>query len=166
MVGNQIDNLTLDLFFGHNLCFKYPNGSCEPILDIYVLKAFQWYKEPFNLMNFDPAIAFWRFESPLGLQLPKWELIWEYGVSFRRTFLHSWKHEMWLLGSLLARTFASPCVGHEPKARVMTTKHFMHIVKYLPYLISIFSSIVVSPGEPLSTSWWPIDTIFFLLFHI
>jgi hypothetical protein len=22
--------------FGHNLCFKYPNGSCEPILNIYV----------------------------------------------------------------------------------------------------------------------------------
>ncbi len=36
VVGSQIGNLTLDLSFGHNLCFKYPNGSCEPILNIYV----------------------------------------------------------------------------------------------------------------------------------
>jgi hypothetical protein len=37
----QIDNLTLELSFGHNLCFKCPNGSCESILDFYVLRAFQ-----------------------------------------------------------------------------------------------------------------------------
>jgi hypothetical protein len=40
--------------FGCNLCFKYTNGSCEPILDIFVLRTFQWYKELFNLMTFDP----------------------------------------------------------------------------------------------------------------
>jgi len=34
MVESQIDNLTLDLSFNHNLCFKYPNGSCEPTLHI------------------------------------------------------------------------------------------------------------------------------------
>jgi hypothetical protein len=34
VVKSQIDNLTPDFSFGHNLCFKYPNGSCEPILDI------------------------------------------------------------------------------------------------------------------------------------
>ncbi len=34
VVGNQTANLTLSLSFGHNLCFKCPNGSCEPILDI------------------------------------------------------------------------------------------------------------------------------------
>jgi hypothetical protein len=34
VVGNQIGNLTFDLSFGHNLCLKCPNGSCEPILDI------------------------------------------------------------------------------------------------------------------------------------
>jgi hypothetical protein len=34
VVENQIGNLTLDLFFGHNLCFRCPNGSCKPILDI------------------------------------------------------------------------------------------------------------------------------------
>jgi hypothetical protein len=34
VVGNQIANLTPGPSFGHNLCFKYPNGSCEPILNI------------------------------------------------------------------------------------------------------------------------------------
>jgi hypothetical protein len=31
-------------FFCHNLCCKYLNGSCEPILDIYVSRDFQRYK--------------------------------------------------------------------------------------------------------------------------
>jgi hypothetical protein len=44
MVRSQIANLTPDLSFGHNLCFRCPNGSCEPILDIYVSIDFQWYK--------------------------------------------------------------------------------------------------------------------------
>jgi hypothetical protein len=35
-VGSQFDNLTLGPFFGHNLCFKYPNGSCEPISNIKI----------------------------------------------------------------------------------------------------------------------------------
>ncbi len=41
MVGSQIGNLTLDHSFGHNLCFKYPNGSCELILSIWISKTFQ-----------------------------------------------------------------------------------------------------------------------------
>ncbi len=53
VVRNQIDILILDLYFNHNLCCKYSNGSCQPILDIYVLRNFQWYKEVFNPMNFD-----------------------------------------------------------------------------------------------------------------
>jgi len=58
VVKSQINNLTFSPSFGHNLCFKYPNGSCELILDIYVSKKIQWYKENFNPMNFDLAIAF------------------------------------------------------------------------------------------------------------
>jgi hypothetical protein len=34
VAGSQIVNLTLGPSFDHNLCFKCPNGSCEPILDI------------------------------------------------------------------------------------------------------------------------------------
>jgi hypothetical protein len=65
MVRSQIDNLTPDLSFGHNLCFKCPNGWCKPILDIYVLKASQWYNKIFNPMSFDPC------KSPLKI----WESI-------------------------------------------------------------------------------------------
>jgi hypothetical protein len=42
------------LSFGHNLCFKYPNGSCEPILDIYIPRAFQQYKKLSNPMSTSP----------------------------------------------------------------------------------------------------------------
>ncbi len=34
-------SLGYGLSFGYNLCFKCPNGSCEPILDIYILRSFQ-----------------------------------------------------------------------------------------------------------------------------
>jgi len=40
MVGSQIANLTPDLSFGHNLCFKCLNEQWELILDIYVPRAF------------------------------------------------------------------------------------------------------------------------------
>jgi hypothetical protein len=45
VIESQIVNLTIDFSFRHNLCFKCPNGLCEPILDIYVPRAFQWYNE-------------------------------------------------------------------------------------------------------------------------
>jgi hypothetical protein len=41
VVGSQIANLTPGLSFVHNLCCRCPNGSCKPILDIYVSIAFQ-----------------------------------------------------------------------------------------------------------------------------
>ncbi len=51
-------------------------------------------------------IFLWGFGNLSGLQFPMWEFIWEC--------------EMWLLGSLLARTFASLRLGCEPKVRVAT----------------------------------------------
>jgi hypothetical protein len=41
LVGSQIDNLTPGPSFGYNLCFRCLNEQCEPILEIYVLRAFQ-----------------------------------------------------------------------------------------------------------------------------
>jgi hypothetical protein len=67
MVRNQIANLTLGLSFGHNLCFRCPNGWCEPILDIYVSIAFQWYKKLLESLGLTLAITLWTFGSPLGL---------------------------------------------------------------------------------------------------
>jgi hypothetical protein len=54
MVRSQIGTLTPNPSFSHNLCFKYSNESYEHILNIYVSRAFQWYKVFFNPMNFDP----------------------------------------------------------------------------------------------------------------
>jgi hypothetical protein len=78
MVGNQIANLTLSLFFGHNLWILWifiPAiaifWSCEPISDIYIPRAFQWYKEISIQWIFIPAITFWKFRSPLGTPTPK-----------------------------------------------------------------------------------------------
>jgi hypothetical protein len=53
VVGSQTANLTPGHSFGHNLCFRCPNGRCEPILDIYAPIAFQRYKERFKARSFD-----------------------------------------------------------------------------------------------------------------
>jgi hypothetical protein len=71
MVGNQIGNLIFDLFFGHNFCFKYPNGSYKLTLDIYVLKPFQWYKELFNPMGFDPYNCSVKIQMSIETPTPK-----------------------------------------------------------------------------------------------
>ncbi len=71
MIGNQIDTLSLGLSFGHNLCFKYLNKICEPILNIYVLRTFQWYKEFFNLMSFDPWNRSQKICESIGIPSPK-----------------------------------------------------------------------------------------------
>jgi hypothetical protein len=69
-------------FFGHNLRFKCPNGSCEPILDIYVSISFQWYKKIFNPMGFDPcncSLKIWEsIMTPtpkMGVHLGVWRFI-------------------------------------------------------------------------------------------
>jgi hypothetical protein len=81
--GNQTVNLTPGLSFGHNLCFKCPNGSCEPILDIYISIAFQWYKELFNPLDFDPcnrSLKIWKSTTTSNSQS---------GSSLRSVKVHS-----------------------------------------------------------------------------
>ncbi len=65
MVKNKINTLTINPSFNHNLCCKYSNGQCEPILDIYVLKALQWYKEIFNSMIFGPLNHFLKIQKSI-----------------------------------------------------------------------------------------------------
>ncbi len=53
LVGrNQNCTLIPHYSFKHNLCFKYSNEQNH--LNIHVSRNFQWYKEHFNLVNFDP----------------------------------------------------------------------------------------------------------------
>jgi hypothetical protein len=70
MVGNQIANLTRGLSFDHNLCFRCPNGQCEPSLDIYVLITFQWYKELFKPMGFDLNNCALKIRESIGTPTP------------------------------------------------------------------------------------------------
>ncbi len=67
MVGSQTTNLTPDLSFGHNLYFKCPNESWEFILDIYISISFQWYKEIFNPLGFDPCNCFLKIWKSTGI---------------------------------------------------------------------------------------------------
>jgi hypothetical protein len=53
VIGSQIDSLTPDLSFDHNLCCRCLNGSCETIFDIYTSRPFQQYKEHLKAMCFD-----------------------------------------------------------------------------------------------------------------
>ncbi len=71
LVGSQIASLTPDPSFGHNLCFRYPNEQCKPILDIYVPISFQWYKERHKPLNFDPSIRSLKFWESIGTPSPK-----------------------------------------------------------------------------------------------
>jgi hypothetical protein len=130
MVGNQISNLTPILSFDHNLCFRCPNGSWEPILDIYILIAFQWYKELFKKMGFDP----W------NCTLKIWESIWDSnshkGSSFGSVRVHSFTFFA-LPGAcdVIPRfpswptTLQPPCFGRKPKARVAIINHTTMIGK-------------------------------------
>jgi hypothetical protein len=71
MIKNQIETLTLGPSFGHNLCYKYSNGSCKRILNIYVFKKIQWYNELFNLMSFDLSNYYLKIWKSVGFSTPK-----------------------------------------------------------------------------------------------
>ncbi len=81
--------MTPSPFFGYNLCLKCPNGSCEPILNIYVLRFFQCYKELLNPMGFDPwnySLKIWKsVETPtpkVGAHLGVWGFIPSHFLTF------------------------------------------------------------------------------------
>ncbi len=71
VVGSQTAILTPGPSFAHNLCFKCPNGQWEPSLDIYVLRAFQWYQERNNPLRFDPSTRPLKFRESIGTPSPK-----------------------------------------------------------------------------------------------
>ncbi len=110
MVRSQIGNLTFGLSFGHNLCFNYPNGSCKPTLDIYVLKYFQWYKL-FNPLGFDPCDRSLKIREPIRIPIPKLRAhlrVWRFIPSHFSTLSHSQEHEMWLSGFTLGSHLCKP----------------------------------------------------------
>ncbi len=109
--GNWV---TLGLSLDHNLCFRCPNGLCEPILDTYVSIIFQWYKKLLELMGFNFC------NYILNIRKSIWDSNSHNGSSFGSVRAHSLHSQ----ASLLARNLATPlfCLGHEPKVKVATTK--------------------------------------------
>jgi len=93
MVGNQIANMICSLSFGHNLCFKCWNGSCKPILNISVSRAFQWYKEFFNAMGFDPYNCSLNIRKSIEIPTPKMGVhlgVWRFIPSHSLTLPWAW----------------------------------------------------------------------------
>jgi hypothetical protein len=116
VVGSQIANLTHGLSFGHNLCFRCLNGSCEPILDIYVSIDFQWYKKCFNPMGFDPCKGSLKIQKSNSPSESSFGSVRALSLTLSYT-----------LGSIrcasrassLSHILASPCFGCKPKVRVV-----------------------------------------------
>jgi len=158
MVENQIDILIPDLSFDHNLCCKYSNGSCKPILDIYVLRSFECYKEFFNLMSFDPSNCFLKTQESIETPIPKMkthlgvcELIPSHSLallgvcelipSHSLALLGVW---MWLLGCILNLDLSNPCLGRKPKAKVMIDGK-VTIFKPNSSTCAMFSNVTCDP---------------------
>jgi hypothetical protein len=148
LVGSQIGSLTPGPSFGHNLCFKCLNDQCKPILDIYVLRAFQWYKEHHKPLRFDPSNYSLKFRESTKTPSPKMGValgVWVFTPSHFLTLLGVYDVTPQLpLGpqpcNVFALTFELPsswpttlqplCLGREPKARVaivdINYKEFCH----------------------------------------
>jgi hypothetical protein len=102
----------------HNLCLKCLNGSCEPTLDIYVPRDFQWYKKRFNPMGFDSCNRSLKIRDSNSQNESSFGSVSVHSLTFPYT-LGSMRCDS--RASFLARTFVSPCLGCEPKVRVATT---------------------------------------------
>ncbi len=120
VVRNQIDTLTPCLSFDYNLCRKYPNGSCKLILDIHVLKTFQWCKKIFNPMSFDSSNYSLKIWESKGTPTPKVRIHLGVCELIPSHSLTPWNCECDSWVAFLASTFPCPCLGHEPKVKVMT----------------------------------------------
>ncbi len=70
VVGSQTVSLTIGLSFCHNSCYRCPNGSCKPILDIYTSINFQLYKKLLNVRCFDLCNCSLKVRESIGTPTP------------------------------------------------------------------------------------------------
>jgi hypothetical protein len=93
VIKSQTANLTPGLSFGHNLYFKCSNESCEPILDIYVWIAFQWYKGILNPLGFHPynyLLKIWESTGTLTLKMGVHLEVWRFFPSHSFALPRAW----------------------------------------------------------------------------
>jgi len=115
VVGSQIGNSTPGPSFGHNLCFRHPNEQCEPILEIYISRAFQWYKECHKTLRFDPYNRSLKFRESTGTPSPKVGValgVWVFTPSYSLT-LSNTPGSMWCdsRASSCLKSRTSSCFG-------------------------------------------------------
>jgi len=92
VVGSQTVNLTPSPSFAHNLCCRYPNGSCEAIFDIYISRSFQWYKEYFKARCF--SLCCWALKLRESRRTPNshfWECDSHPHTCLKVGLQHKWK---------------------------------------------------------------------------
>jgi hypothetical protein len=131
--GNQIGTLIPSLFFGHNLYFKYSNGSCKPTLNIYVSRASQWYKKIFNLISFDPWNTSFKIWDSIGI--PTLKVGIHLGVcEFIPSHSRECKYDSQI--AFLTRTFPCLCLDHRPKAKVVTTMFCIMRMRWIAHLLA------------------------------
>jgi hypothetical protein len=131
MVKSQIANLTFDLSFCHNLCYRCPNGSCKPILDIYISIAFQWYEELFNARCFDLCNCSLKVQESTGTPTHK-----------MGTHLGMWIFILIFFHTSLCPCPCNPfCLGCEPKARL---RHISFLLVFTKFIWMFFMIKVIS----------------------
>jgi hypothetical protein len=129
LVMSQIGSLTPNLSFGHHLCFRCLNEQCKPILNIYISRDFQWYKERHKPLSFGPSNCFLKFWKSTGTPSPKvgvalgmWMFTPSHSLTLSYTFGSMWCDSLassWLAplqclcldsqaSFLLARNIATP----------------------------------------------------------
>jgi len=121
MVGNQIDVLTLGLFFDHNLCCTYPNGSYEPILNIYFLKKIPMAYETLQSNEFWPLKSFFEdLKIPWDSNSQSGSPLGSVGADSLRFFPTLEKVNVTHRLHSQLSPFHALCLDHEPKVRVVT----------------------------------------------
>jgi hypothetical protein len=71
VVGSQIVNLTPAFPLAITCVLDVQMGVVRPFLNIYVSIVFQWYKELFNLMGFDPYNHSFKIRESIGTPIPQ-----------------------------------------------------------------------------------------------
>jgi hypothetical protein len=155
VVRSQIANLTLDPSFGRNWCFRCPNGSCEPILNIYVSIIFQWYRKLLN------PLGFWTLQSLSEHSIVHWDSNSQGGSSLGSVRVHSLTFVFTPMLPLLARNLTSPYLGCEllhQNASQFTLCFITFWVNLDIFTIGNLVNPLVNRVQLLQTMNWSIST--------
>jgi len=147
LIRSQTSSLTPGPSFGHNLCFKCPNEQCEPILNIYVPRSFQWYKKchkPLSFNPWNPSMKIWEsIESvfpKLGVALGVWGFIPSHFPTLPGICDVTPKLSF---GLHLCKPL---CLGHKPKTKVATNIE----CKFRDETFNAFDDLLVGKHDGLS----------------